>query len=150
MLMKRCTGTAGVLFGLLMLGSAGISGCGSGSGDTTDGNITRLAGNWSLVKTSGGLLGNGYLVTPGMEILTFNTNGTFVRTINGQTTSGTYKVTDRTTFLYVSNLKYPVITYSPQALADVVSQVDSQHLVVNEEAADGYSREYERLLLTSQ
>jgi hypothetical protein len=95
------------------------------------------------VRTSGGITGGGYPVTEGMETLTFNPNGTFTRTVSGQTTSGTYQVTERQTAL--SESKMSVITYSPTTLPDVVSLLDNEHLSVSEEAADGYNREYERV-----
>ncbi len=156
MLQRMRNHAPGVLCGLFVMGSAVIGGCGSGSGggDAGGGDTTRLVGFWSLTRTSGGLPGNGYPVTAGSELLTFSGNGTYARTVNGQTTSGTFEVTNRTTLLYGSSQKYPVITYKDAnggsaALAEIVSEVDSQHLIVNEEAADGFTREYERTVQTN-
>ncbi|MBC7807219.1 MAG: hypothetical protein H7145_13850 [Akkermansiaceae bacterium] len=145
----RGTNVAGVLSALPFLAAlvalGGVpSGCGGSNGsNATDGNTTRLVASWRLVKTSGGLDGNGYAVPPGGETRTFFQNGTFTRMVSGQTTSGTYQVTRRKTFLNEGEL--PVVTYSTIALPDIIFQLDSQHLVITEEATDGFRREYERV-----
>ena len=139
---------AGVLCSFLALGSvlSVLGGCGSGSGTATGGDsatATRLVASWHLVSVSGGFSGNGYPVTSDMETLTFNQNGTFTRTISGQTTSGTFQVTDRKTSL--SNDKLPVITYSTTTSAEVVAELDTQHLVISDDTIDSFVREYDRL-----
>lgn len=139
---------ARVLCALLALGAlvplgSTLGGCGGGSSTTNTPSTTRLIASWRLVRTSGGLTGNGYPVTPDGETLTFKSNGTFTRRASGQTTSGTYQVTQRKTFL--SDAELPVISYSTVALPDVISELDSQRLVTSEEAADGFNREYERV-----
>lgn len=136
----------------LMVTGAMLSGCGGGGTTKTD-SVTRdapteLYGQWRLVRTSGGIFGGGYPVTPETETLTFNQDGVFFRTVNGESIRGTYQVTRRQTPFGEGAM--PVITYSNTTLTDVISQVGDQPLVLNEEAADGYMREYERVIMTGK
>lgn len=139
----------GILCALLTLGG-GVGGCGGGNrGDeATDPTSTRLQASWHLVKASGGIIGKVYPVIEDLETLTFHSDGTFTRILSGEPTNGTYTVTERES--YLSAEKRSVITYktTPETsiFPDVVFQLDSEHLVINEEAPDGYSREYERVL----
>ncbi|MGC4043189.1 MAG: hypothetical protein QM758_05250 [Armatimonas sp.] len=121
----------------------GLSGCGGG-GERDEEENSRLVATWQLVKVSGGFTGDGKTETPN-EQLKFNSNGTFVRTVDGVATSGTYAVSERKTIF--SEDKASVITYTPNALPDIITTVDTAHLTVNEEAADGYTREYQRAAL---
>lgn len=131
---------------VLTLGSMSslISGCGSGGGKATgDSGTTRLVASWHLVRATGGMTGKGYPVTPDHETLTFHADGTFTRTILGETTTGTYQVIKRPNSFGDGTL--PIITYNTTTTPDVVTRLDADNLTLNDEAADGFNRDYERV-----